>query len=142
MVEALIAVVIVGILAAIAVPSWASFIRNQKMSAAVGRIQSEIDSKRSKAKELKISQVVQRKPISEIDSNIKISYPSDNLNFDFGGGVEKKTNSLGNYTYNLPYVINLSYKNTSIRRCVVVVTILGNVRVGKDADECSRLAAI
>ncbi|MEH2385669.1 MAG: type II secretion system protein [Nostoc sp.] len=125
LIELLVVILMIGVLSAIAVPSWLGFVNNQKLNKASDRIAQDIKTAQSEAKRLKLLQEV---PTYSVD-DISIQYPSPRLQFDYQGAVKGD---------NTPYRIDLSIGTKQY--CAVVVTKLGVVMMGKDTQECDQLS--
>ncbi|MHC5610553.1 MAG: pilus assembly FimT family protein [Nostoc sp.] len=123
-IELLVVILMIGVLSAIAVPSWLGFVNNQRLSKASDKIVQDIKTAQSEAKRLKLLQEI---PTYSVD-NISIEYPSPKLQFDYRGTVKGDT----------PYRINLTLGTK--QHCAVVVTKLGVVMMGKDSEKCDQLS--
>ncbi|WP_373527376.1 Tfp pilus assembly protein FimT/FimU [Nostoc sp.] len=124
LIELLVVILMIGILSAIAVPSWLGFVNNQKLNKAADRVAQDIKTAQSTAKRLKLLQEI---PTSSVD-NVLITYPSPQLQFDYQGAVKGNT----------PYRINLSIGTKQY--CAVVMTKLGVVMMGKNTQTCDQLS--
>lgn len=125
LIELLVVILMIGVLSAIAVPSWLGFVNNQRLSKAADRVAQDIKTAQSDAKRLRLAQEI---PTSSEDM-VTIQYPSPKLQFDYQGGVK------GNV---VPYRINLSIGTKQY--CAVVVTKLGVIMMGKNSEKCDQLS--
>jgi prepilin-type N-terminal cleavage/methylation domain-containing protein len=179
--EILVAVVIIGILAAIATPSWLGFISNQRLNAAQGTIYSAMQRAKSQASKEKLSWQVSFR--QDDDGTVKWAvHQADSVKFvpdavktndnlwdslDPNIHIDQELNSLGkkettirrqpsqqmwrvifNYQGCPIYNVGDECTHTSIqslgqmtikadnggqaRRCVVISTLIGAMRTGKD----------
>jgi len=124
LIELVVVILMIGVLSAIAVPSWLGFVNNQKLSKASDRVAQDIKTAQSEAKRLKLLQEI---PTYSVD-NISIQYPSPRLQFDYRGAVKGDT----------PYRVNLSIGTKQY--CAVVVTKLGVIMMGKNSEKCDQLS--
>lgn len=132
LIELLVAIAVAGILAAIAAPSWLSFVQQRRLSAATDRVYQAVRAAQSEARQTKTTQTLQ--PATEIHSSVNVTYPTPALSFDHRGAVKAGA---------LPHRINLTIENGgSGSRCVVVRTILGATATGRNAQECNRLETV
>jgi len=131
LIETLMVIIMMGILAAIATPSWLGFIQQQRLNAAADRVYQSLKDAQSEAKSLKQSQFPQPVAPPDIDSTVVVTYPATLLQFDRRGAVGSN---------NLPYRIDLTVTDSSVRRCVVVRTLLGAIATGRNPAECNALS--
>ncbi|MES1026478.1 hypothetical protein ABN584_26630 [Gloeocapsa sp. BRSZ] len=128
----LVAIAVAGILAAIATPSWLSFVQQQRLSAATDRVYQAVRTTQAEAKKTKATQTLQ--PATEIDSSVSVTYPTPTLSFNHRGAVASS---------NMPYRINLTVEGSrSNSHCVVVKTLLGATSVGRNTQECNQLETV
>lgn len=132
LIETLIVVIIVGILAAIAAPSWVAFVQQQKLSKAANRVYWEVMGAQSLAKKDKLTKSPPT-TIQDVDPTVTVTYPATMIQFDYRGAVKNEDV--------VPYRINLSATDTSKQKCVVVMTILGTAKIGNDDAECDALSS-
>jgi len=130
LIETLIVVIIVGILAAIAGPSWIGFIQQQRLSTAADKVYQAVTGAQSLAKKDKLTKSPPT-TIQDIDPSVTVTYPTTMIQFDYRGAVKDGA---------VPYRINLIATNNN-QKCVVVMTILGATKIGKDAAECNALSS-
>lgn len=148
--EVIATVLIVGILSAIAFPSWLSFIQNRRLNIAQNQVYRSIREAQSQAKNAKlpwqasfreVNNVVQwavhpttvaptNASWNNLDNHIKIDSETTALNssrlwqakFDYQGNVTPPLKR-----------ITLSHKDGGkLKRCVYISTILGALRVEKE----------
>lgn len=128
LIEMMIVTLMVGILSAIAVPSWLAFTTNQRLSTATDRVLLSVRAAQSEAKRTKKTQLPQ--PAEGIGPTVQVAYPIEPLRFNYQGLPQ----------VTVPYRINISITGSTMQRCVVVRTILGATATGKNATECTTLA--
>lgn len=129
-IEVIVVTLMLGILSAIAGPSWLAFVNNQRLSAANDRVLQSVRNAQSEAKRTKRSQSPQ--PIAQIHPSIQTTYPAQQLQFNHQGAVQ---------SLDVPYRINVSITNSTSQRCVVVKTLLGATITGKSAAECDAIVS-
>jgi prepilin-type N-terminal cleavage/methylation domain-containing protein len=159
--EILVVVVLIGILAAIALPSWLTFVNVQRLNTAQNQVYNAMRQAQSQAKKQKLTWQVSFKEQNNIvqwavhpatlnasvanwnnlDSNIRLDEETTlqqsngirQIQFDYGGNVTKPP--LGKITLSSKY-------GGKVKRCVYVSTILGAMRTAKerattkDGDYC------
>lgn len=132
LIETLVVVIIIGVLAAIAAPSWVAFVQQQRLSKAADKVYWEVMGAQSTAKKDKLTKSPPA-TIQDIDPTVTVTYPTTMIQFDYRGAV--KNNDV------IPYRINLSATNNNNQKCVVVMTILGATKIGNDDAECDALSS-
>ena len=132
LIETLIVVIIIGILAAIAAPSWVAFVQQQRLSKAADKVYWEVMGAQSLAKKDKLTKSPPT-TIQDVDPTVTVTYPAAMIQFDYRGAVKNEDV--------IPYRINLSATDTSKQKCVVVMTILGTAKIGNDDAECDALSS-
>ncbi|NEQ42828.1 MAG: prepilin-type N-terminal cleavage/methylation domain-containing protein [Leptolyngbya sp. SIOISBB] len=150
LIEVLVVVIIVGILAAIAAPSWLAYATRQRMNA----VESDLVEVYKQAQQQAIAQrrevVVQIDeaavlPTAVVDGVPQVLGPNDlapgaialvvdasvanEITFDYQG-------TLRGQETNLPYVVNIEPSTGSQEQCVIVATILGNLITTNDGAQC------
>ena len=151
--EVLIVVLLVGILAGIAAPSWLAFVNCRRVSAVQDRISQEIRNTQSEAKKNKGSYsisfrtfnqspqvAIYRVGSSPIWNNlgqdlgispgqvlIYTNAPNNTVTFDYLGTVQPETTGSS-------IVAALPGQNQSCKRCISVKTILGVIQTGKGSE--------
>jgi prepilin-type N-terminal cleavage/methylation domain-containing protein len=130
LIEMLVVIIMVGILSAIAVPSWLSFIERQRLSTSANRVLLAVNTAQSTAKRTK-NTVVLATPITPSDQSVVITPPTTPLTFDYAGTTKQ-----------VPYKIDLTITgSTNNRYCVVVRSLLGVTSIGKNTAQCAALIA-
>lgn len=155
--ENLIIVIVIGILGAIALPSWLAFVDIQRLNAAQGEVYEAMRQAQREAKREKLTWQVSFKEQNSIVqwavhrasvntanatwNNLNANIRLDNettlqqangvrqIQFDYEGNVNKPP--LGRITLSSKY-------GGKAKRCVIVSTILGAIRIAKEharADE-------
>ncbi|MCT7969921.1 prepilin-type N-terminal cleavage/methylation domain-containing protein [Laspinema sp. D1] len=147
--ELLVVVFIIGILAAMGIPSWLSVINRQRVNTAQAQVVQALRSAQSTAKQTRSSQQVTflnppdqvptiqitGKPDQKLGNGnleqgmIQLELPTgtESITFDLDGNVDAAR---------LPFRVVLAGTNNNPRRCVVVLTILGAMTQGAD-EECN-----
>lgn len=130
LIEMLVVIIMVGILSAIAVPSWLSFTERQKLLTSADLVLQAVNAAQSTAKRTK-NTVVLATPITPSDKSVVITPPATPLTFDYAGTTKE-----------VPYKIDLTITgSTNNRYCVVVRSLLGITSIGKNTTECAALIA-
>lgn len=128
LIELLVAIAVAGILAAIAVPSWLSFVQQRQLSVTTDQVYRAVKATQAEVKKTKATQTLQ--PATAIEPSVVVTYPTPTLSFNHRGAV----------TGTVPYRINLTVENGgSSSRCIVVKTLLGATSTGKNTQECNQL---
>lgn len=154
--EVLVVIVIVGVLAAIAAPSWLAFATRQRMTA----VESDLIQVLRQAQETAITrrqtvtvQIVDEDPSVLPTVNVVVGAntrsetlgpnelqpgmitlnvpdaPNNQISFDYQGAAS-------NQEANLPFVVNIVPNGGPQRQCAIVATILGNVKTANDSAQC------
>ncbi|MGL4621072.1 MAG: pilus assembly FimT family protein, partial [Chroococcidiopsis sp.] len=85
-----IVVIIVGVLAAIAGPSWVAFVQQQKLSKAADKVYCwEVIGAQSVAKKDKLTKSPPT-TIQDIDPTVTVTYPTTMIQFDYRGAVKNE----------------------------------------------------
>lgn len=128
LIEMLVVIIMVGILSAIAVPSWLSFVERQRLSTSAGQVLQAVNLAQSTAKRTK-NTVPLAAIITPSDKSVVITPPATPLTFDYQGT-----------TKTVPYKIDLTISgSTNNRYCVVVRSLLGFTSIGRSTAECTAL---
>ncbi|MEM6450286.1 MAG: prepilin-type N-terminal cleavage/methylation domain-containing protein [Cyanobacteria bacterium P01_D01_bin.105] len=147
LIEMLVVIVMVGVLSAIAAPSWLSFLTNQRLDAVstdlfnVLRAAQEEAQSKQQSKEVLFSSTdltvtVRNQSAStggvttalgndEVSSNFNL-IASTSIVFDHDGQIDAGT---------APYVVKIVNSDSSSQSCVIVTTLLGNLKSAR-GDEC------
>jgi prepilin-type N-terminal cleavage/methylation domain-containing protein len=145
--EVLIVVFIIGILAAMGIPSWFSLMNRQRVSNAQAQVFQALRSAQSTAKQTRSSKrVTFLNPTGEVPTIQMTGKPDQKLGngnlqpgmiqLDIPTGTQEIIfNPDGNVVAeSLPFKILISGTNNNPRRCVVVRTILGSMTQGEEGD--------
>lgn len=161
LVEMLVVIFLIGILSAIAIPSWLSFVNTRRLNVAQDEVYRAMRQAQSQAKKQKLTWQVSFREQNNIvqwavhpatvnasvanwnnlDSNIRLDQETTlqqsngirQIQFDYGGNVTQPP--LGRITLSSKYA-------GKAKRCVYVSTILGAMRTAKehttaqDGDYC------
>ena len=149
--ELLVVIVIVGVISAIAAPSWLSFLTQRRMDRASTDLAGLLRTTQEEAQRKQIDKQIS---FSSTDLAVTVRNNSatsggettalgegelnDNFNlqastpvvFDHDGKVEADT---------IPYVIKITNDNSSSQSCVIITTLLGGVKQ-TNGDECDTFA--
>jgi type II secretory pathway pseudopilin PulG len=151
--ELLIIIIIVGVLAAIAAPSWLTFINRQRINAVRGEVYQTLQTAQSDAKKNKLSRTVTFRTFSNSKNDVpqvsinggppqllgngqikkgqitafKTSSPLP-ITFDYQGNVDEQNGK----SAKTPYIVTLS--GPGGKRCVIVQTLLGGMRTANEKD--------
>ncbi|MFW6359854.1 MAG: pilus assembly FimT family protein [Chroococcales cyanobacterium] len=136
LIEVLVVVIILGVLAAIAAPSWVNFINRQRVQAARGDVYRALFNAQSIAKREKQNQAVTftstsytapQEGTQELDSNVTIQSVTDGsgsamstVTFDYEGTIVESNQ--------IPITVKLADQNGRYEYCVVVQTLLGAIQ--------------
>lgn len=155
--EMLVIVLIVGVLAAISAPSWLGLVNRQRVNAARDEIVQTIRSSQGSAKQKRRTQNIVFKvdgtndlPTLEVEG-VTIEVGSDSLKPDMVTMTIKDSTGAAitsdhtltfaadgtvATTVAIPFSIEMTAKNSAPRRCVIVQTLLGSLRLesGSDCD--------
>jgi prepilin-type N-terminal cleavage/methylation domain-containing protein len=140
LIEALVVVVITGIMSAIAAPSWISFVNNQRMREANGKAYQAINDAKSKAKKDKINYTVQFRMNGNTPEYAVYSGATAFYWDKLGDQVTVTPVAIPiNYKGVVPptsvgAVVNIRVTNGNSKRCTTVATLLGALRQGVDAQ--------
>jgi prepilin-type N-terminal cleavage/methylation domain-containing protein len=162
LIETLVVVLIIGILAAIASPSWLQFINTRRLNTAQDQAYQAIRQAQSQAKKAKVTwQASFRKqnnlvqwavhPANQVVADGFWNNLDSNIDIDIGETTFLKKNQSDVYQVQFNYQGNANAQlgkitlkninnstqvtNTSIpKRCVIVSTILGAMRTAKNRD--------
>lgn len=160
LIEVLIVLVIAGILAAIAAPSWLGLINRQRVTTARNQVIQTLREAQSKAIQTKtrygvIFNTIPDPPevaiaqFNESNTVISTQHPQKLGNGEIKPGMLKLQISQANtavvFDYNgnvrspkaLPFIATIFTPNTSnTSQCVIVQTLLGSMREGNKQTEC------
>ena len=143
--EVLVVVIIIGILAAIAAPGWLAFLNRQRMGAVRSDLTQVLRNAQQSAIQLRQETTVAIDEDADVptvtvrglaqvlgdDSNnpggIQLSATEDEITFDYQGLVRNADS--------LPIVISISPENATAQQCVIVASILGNIKTA-EGDTC------
>ncbi len=148
--EVLATVLIVGILSAIAVPSWFSFIQTRRLNVAQDQVYRSIREAQSQAKKEKlpwqasfreVNNVVQwavhptTVPLanakwSNFDSHIQLDLETTGESPD--GSWQAKFDYHGNVTPPFKRITLSSQEGGKPKRCIIISTLLGALRIAKE----------
>lgn len=164
LIELLVVVVIVGVLSAIAAPSWLSFLTRQKMNAANSDLISVIKDAQADAIQQRSTRRVTISPTNAAVPSVTVSYPAGGTTLytkelspaaaklrlsafernGSGSWVAASSPSLdfdysGSVLSTNPYIIQVQPQNPSFTippRCVIITTILGGLKA-ENGNICS-----
>lgn len=148
LIELLVVLALVGILAAIAAPSWISFLNNQRLNTAQSQVFDILRQAQTTAKLKHLAQQVsfrsQGGRVEWAIHSVTLTSP-DSLPWNsLGEGVqlnEETTLSESNGIYKIRFNhygegglgrVTLSAPNSQVKRCVIVSTLLGAMRTGEN----------
>ncbi len=158
MIEILVVMIIVGVLSAIAAPSWLGFVNSQRLNGSQTKVFQAIKSAQSEAKQRQTSNANRVRLTLSTNSNDK-AFKLDNVAIESGrdqplekgviiSSITGNGASLGtpvpiefdsrgflydpNKTLSLPICVNLKLENTQKIKWVKIQTLLGAVTTGSD----------
>lgn len=150
LIEKLIVVALSGIFAAIAAPGWLQFVRSIEIDRAADRLQWQLQLAKSTAKREKmVSEVLFRQTPQGIEYSIHPDETQPNWQLMPFANAEIDTKNTTFYfdknqkAYRMQFGwlgvsngqlgrITVSYKNSTVKRCIVVSTLIGSMRTGKE----------
>ena len=128
LIEMLVVIIMVGILSAIAVPSWLSFVERQRLSKSADQVLQAVNTAQSTAKRTKTT-VALAAILTPSDKSVVITPPAIPIEFNYQGT-----------TTTVPYKIDLTISgSTNNNYCVVVRSLLGSTSIGRSTAECTAL---
>jgi prepilin-type N-terminal cleavage/methylation domain-containing protein len=139
LIEALVVVIMVGILAAIAAPGWLAFLNRQKMNAVRSDLQSVLRTAQQEARTKSQAREIRFDPASapvvtvavpgstgftttlgdNTTDSLRLLTPSTTITFDSKGRVINAPT---------PFVVQITTGDASAQRCLIVTTILGGLQ--------------
>ncbi|KAM3114477.1 pilus assembly FimT family protein [Phormidesmis sp. 146-33] len=153
LIESLVVVLLIGVLVAIAAPSWLAFLNTQKLNIAQGQVFEILRKAQSTAKLKRINQQVNFRqkdgrvqwviqstaPItdpdrlswSSLENGIQLNSDETKPQADKLGIHKIQFNHYGEVNGNLGRVV-LSAPSSSAKRCVIVSTLIGAMRTGQN----------
>lgn len=155
--EALVVLLIAGILAAIAAPSWQGIAAAQRAEMAQNEIlqtlrQAQADAIRTRLPKRVTFNTTATPPTIQVndqpatnlgEASTQRSLPPTALGLQTSGSIDTPANVVefdprGTVTQGVNMVITVTSpaNSTNRRRCVVVETLLGALRSGRNAEEC------
>jgi type II secretory pathway pseudopilin PulG len=155
--ELIVIVLVLGILSAIAAPSWLAFINRQRVRTVNDRVLQTLRSVQSEAKQTKSDRTVTFNPTDPPTVTINTvpaqTPPLQTVTFDAGGEIKKgqvkvsaascpagvctPASTLLTFNFNgvvdinspkLPFVVTVSTVDGGTKQCVIVETLLGGMR--------------
>ncbi|NER79300.1 MAG: prepilin-type N-terminal cleavage/methylation domain-containing protein [Leptolyngbya sp. SIO1D8] len=149
--EILVVLIIAGVLAAIAAPSWTRYAANRQVQAVQGELRQLLEQAQTEARTKRETQIVEIEADTDLptvtisdeagatrtielgNSNIRpgvvtLATDIEDIRFDYQGVV------------NNPFIIDVESNNTDRPHCVAAISLLGGVMSASD-DECAELAA-
>lgn len=153
LIEMIIVVSIIGMLAAIALPSWSGFMNIRRLNIAQGEVNQAMRQAQSQAKKEKVkyqasfrtqNDILQWAVHKESDLNNAVWNDLDdsvqldpNSTLQLDNGVRRvRFNDIGGVILPLGKITLSSKSGGTARRCVIVSTILGAMRTAKD-ESCN-----
>lgn len=153
LIEMIIVVSIIGMLAAIALPSWLGFMNIRRLNIAQGEVNQAMRQAQSQAKKEKVkyqasfrtqNDILQWAVHKESDLNNAVWNDLDdsvqldpNSTLQLDNGVRRvRFNDIGGVILPLGKITLSSKSGGTARRCVIVSTILGAMRTAKD-ESCN-----
>lgn len=133
LIELLAVTVMVGVLSAIAAPSWLAFTNNQRLSAGQSTVFNAIKSAQSEAKKLSrpVTVAITSSKIGQNDlKDVTItSSVGSNISLVFDAkGQPKKVNGADF----VPLQLQINASGTSAKRCISIATLLGGIQTKSD----------
>ncbi|KAM3103187.1 Tfp pilus assembly protein FimT/FimU [Phormidesmis sp. 146-12] len=153
LIESLVVVLLIGVLVAIAAPSWLAFLNTQKLNIAQGQVFEILRKAQSTAKLKRINQQVNfrqkdgrvqwviqstapitdpdRLPWSSLDPGIQLDPDETNPQADKFGIHKLQFNHYGEVNGRTGRV-TLFVSNSPAKRCIIVSTLIGAMRTGQN----------
>lgn len=149
--EVLVVIVIVGILSAIAAPSWLAFLNRQRTNAVRSDLYSTLQQAQRDAEQLRATRTVAIVPAATAGGVPMISY--NGVNQKLGGEIPRNTVTLSgsangvasttiSFDYrgtpqpggtSLPFVFSVTSSSVQGTRCVIVASLLGSLKTAENA---------
>lgn len=155
LIELIMVILIIGVLSTIAAPSWLAFTNRQRLNKVNDAVLSVLQDAQSDAKKRKLSYSVEFgvndddnlpevaiyptqtepnpppweslfKDLEVKPGQVQLDDPPEDKNkitFDYQGNVENEGD--------IPYRVTISVPNSSVKRCVIVQTIIGTIKTDK-----------
>jgi prepilin-type N-terminal cleavage/methylation domain-containing protein len=151
LIEILIVVVLIGILSAIAAPSWLGFVNIQRLNTAQGQIYRAMREAQSNAKRDKIIWQVSFQEINLVphlaihrrDSTPTVAHwqslgdqiridQSETTLYDSNGIWRVQFNDRGNTNGQMGKITLKTQHNSKLKRCVIISTLIGAMRTATE----------
>lgn len=145
LIELLVVVVMMGVIATIAAPSWLEFITRQRMNTVRGDLMSALKSAQTEAETRQLSREV---VFSTTDLSILVrdeSASTGGITTQLADGqLSEKFNLVasspvvfdhdGRVNVATPYVMKITNADSSSQSCVIITTLLGGLRAASNAE--------
>jgi prepilin-type N-terminal cleavage/methylation domain-containing protein len=131
--EGLVALAIVGIITALAVPSWIGWLNNQKLTDAQSKIERAIAKAKSEAKRTKTNKtVVLGENLVEVEGHSRETFEQargipETITFNFRGHPSDK----------VPKTLRVELNGK--QNCIAIITLIGTTAKGFSKDRCDEL---
>lgn len=138
LIELLAVTVMVGVMAAIAAPSWSAFTNSQRLSAGQTTLFNAIRSAQSDAKKFSRDVTMTITPTTIATNRVQTELKDVSLSSSLGNNVEIVFNSKGQpYKLNnanfAPVQFQINANGTSAKRCTSIATLLGALQTTSEA---------
>ncbi|HEY9601505.1 MAG TPA: prepilin-type cleavage/methylation domain-containing protein [Allocoleopsis sp.] len=155
--ELIILLAVLGIVSAIAIPTWNAFINRQRLNAAQYRVYQAMQETKSNAMLQKVTwqlsvreAIANGKPIVQLathprslspnlatwrslDTGIRLYSKETTLYTDKQNGIQRvQFNYMGNTNGQLGQLTLIVNNNSKLKRCVYVSTLIGTLRMGQE----------
>lgn len=146
LIEALVVVIMVGILAAIAAPGWLAYLNQQRMRTVQNDLAEVFRQAQTNAKQLRLSQQVVINTTANVPT-VTVNGAVETLgsgNINPGTITLSASSTAASVTFDyrgiptepgkIPFVVTVTPAGANARRCVIIANLLGSVKTGTNTQ--------